>query len=119
MSNQKKRASVADVMALVDEKHGNVAAIARALGVARPTIYKRINESVNLQEALSSARETMLDNVESALYSQALNDNTTAMIFFLKTQGKSRGYTERQEITGIDGNPVNFIVSISNNGHQD
>ena len=62
-------------------------------------------------EVLQSSRETMLDNAETALYDEALNGNTTALIFFLKTQGKSRGYTERQELTGADGGsiPITYI----------
>ena len=43
-------------------------------------------------------REGMLDNVESVLYRQAMEGNTTSLIFLLKTQAKDRGYTERQEI---------------------
>jgi hypothetical protein len=52
----------------------------------------------------------MLDNAETALYDDALNGNTTALIFFLKTQGKSRGYTERQELTGADGDVITIRV---------
>jgi hypothetical protein len=29
--------------------------------------------------------------------------NVTAIIFYLKTQAKDRGYVERQELTGADG----------------
>ncbi|PKM70616.1 MAG: PBSX family phage terminase large subunit, partial [Firmicutes bacterium HGW-Firmicutes-18] len=40
----------------------------------------------------------MVDNVESVLYNKALEGDTTSVIFFLKTQGKGRGYVERQEV---------------------
>ncbi len=42
--------------------------------------------------------------------------NMTATIFFLKTQGKSRGYIERQEITGADGKKL-FEVKILDDGN--
>jgi hypothetical protein len=53
--------------------------------------------SEDSEELRQEARETMLDNAETELYEQALNGNTTALIFLLKTQGKGRGYVERQE----------------------
>jgi len=52
--------------------------------------------------------------VESKLYSKALAGDTTSMIFFLKTQGKKRGYIERQEITGEDGNELVIKVIYAN-----
>jgi GTP cyclohydrolase II len=88
------------------DKRGNVSAAAKALDLSRTSLYERIHKSDKLQEVLTESRETMLDNAETALYDDALNGNTTALIFFLKTQGKSRGYTERQELTGADGDAL-------------
>ena len=31
------------------------------------------------------------------------------ILFYLKTKGKSRGYVERQELTGSDGKPINWV----------
>ena len=53
------------------------------------------NDIPALITALTEARETMLDTAESVLYSKILAGDITALIFFLKTQGKSRGYIER------------------------
>lgn len=97
---------VSDIETVVDRYDGNIAAIARHFKVARQTVYNRIKDSTKLQSAIQDARESVLDDAESELYKQAKNGNTTALIFFLKTQGKNRGYTERQEITGADGNPI-------------
>lgn len=85
------------------DKRGNVSAVARSFEISRNAVYKRINKSVKLQNALKESRETMLDNAETELYDQALSGNTTALIFLLKTQGKGRGYVERSEVTGADG----------------
>ena len=106
-----KKITIADIEPLVTEYNGNIAAIARRLGVSRGTIHNRIDESPTLRTAIDDARETMLDNVESALYREVLNNNVTAMIFWLKTQGKRRGWVERQEVTGADGGGV--VVNLS------
>ena len=86
-----------DIKRLLIAKRGNIAATARALGVTRKTVYSRISKSNPLQVVLHDARETMLDNAETTLYDRALDGGTAELIFFLKTQGKSRGYIERQE----------------------
>jgi hypothetical protein len=98
--------TVKQIEPIIGEKRGNIAAVARHFKVSRQALYKHINKSPVLQAALDEARETMVDNAEGELYEQALSGNTSALIFFLKTQGKRRGYTERQEVTGADGGPV-------------
>lgn len=103
---RKKSISVADVERLVEPKKGNVAAIARALGVSRSTVWSRVQESVTLQRALHDARETMLDNVESRLYSNALKGNVPSILFILRTQGGRRGWNERVEHVGEGGGPI-------------
>jgi hypothetical protein len=98
----------------IKDKRGNVSAAAKALGLSRVSLYERINKSELLQRTLEEARETMIDNAETALYDDALNGNTTALIFFLKTQGKRRGYTERHEVTGEDGGEIIIKVTVKN-----
>jgi transposase-like protein len=90
----------------IEQARGNISAVARAFGVTRRTIYKRIMRNATAQKALEDARETMLDEAESVLYTKALEGSTPELIFFLKTQGRRRGYVERQEITGAEGGPL-------------
>jgi len=99
-----------DLIKEIKNAKGNLSLAAQKLRVSRVTIYKYIEKYPAAKEALENERESMIDNVETTLYSQALAGNTTAMIFFLKTQGKSRGYVERNEITGKDGNDVTIRV---------
>ena len=51
-------------------------------------------------------RETLIDFAENQLFQQVKDGNITAIIFTLKTIGKSRGYVERQEVTGAEGGAV-------------
>ena len=98
--------TVDKVNGLIDEMMGNVSMVARTLNVSRTTLYNYINSHATVKQALDEARDKMIDNVESKLYSKALDGDTASMIFFLKTQGKHRGYVERQEVTGADGGAV-------------
>ena len=106
-----KKVTVAEIEPVIEKYRGNVSAIARHFQVSRSTIQNRMNEAVTLKQAMQDARESLLDDAESELYRQAQSGNTTALIFLLKTQGKNRGYTERQEITGANGDSlkVKFI----------
>lgn len=101
---------IKDIEAMLKAKDGNVLATAAALGVSRSTINRRINESPVLQEVLHDARDGMVDIAESALKREVLAGNITAIIFTLKTLGKQRGYVERQEVTGAEGDALNIII---------
>ena len=59
---------------------------------------------------MHEARESMLDTAEATLYDKIAAGDTTALIFFLKTEGKSRGYVERQEIGRKPGAEMKVIV---------
>lgn len=98
--------TVADVLPLVEPTKGNIAHIARQLGCNRSTIWNRCNESPTLMQALQDAREAMLDNAESMLYKKVLEGSTIELLFFLKTQGRNRGYVERQELAGVPNQPL-------------
>jgi len=73
----------------------------------------------SLKEVLSEAREIALDHVESKLMKAIDDGNLTAIIFFLKTQGKSRGYSERSEFGHTAGNePVKVTFKINGEGRD-
>lgn len=85
---------------------GNIAQAARALGVSRSTVNRRVSQSEALKEVVDEVREELVDIAESALRREVVNGNITAIIFTLKTQGKNRGYVERQEVTGAEGGTI-------------
>lgn len=100
------RLDIPRTLELIDKHYGNITVVARALGVTRQTVYNAIDAVPELKEAIDSARETGLDIAESSLMKQIGEGNTAATIFLLKTRGKSRGYVERQELTGADGGAI-------------
>jgi hypothetical protein len=105
------RYTVEQVENALSRTSGNIAAAARELGASRSTIYRFIEGSPTLQQVLVDAREELVDIAESALRREVLNGNITAIIFTLKTQGKARGYVERQEVSGPDGGALSIVIN--------
>ena len=87
---------------------GFVTAAAQELGCSRRTVYRYLKKFAGAQESLEDAREKRHDFVENQLMKAVDKGNITAIIFYLKTQCKERGYIERyqQEVTGKDGGPI-------------
>lgn len=90
---------------------GNIRLIANRLGVSRPTIYAYKKKWKTVEDALKDEKEEMLDLAENKLWKLINDENITAIIFYLKTQGKQRGYIERQEFTGADMEPIEFVIT--------
>lgn len=82
---------------------GFVSVIAERLGCTRQTVYNLCERFATVAEALKDERESTKDEAESQLLNNIRKGDNTAIIFFLKTQAKDRGYIERQELTGKDG----------------
>jgi hypothetical protein len=93
--------TVEEVMEMLETCGGNISFTARKLGIARRTLYYRIQKSPTLKAALEDARETALDNAESALQSAVLAKEAWAVCFTLKTIGKGRGYIERGDSDSV------------------
>ena len=78
----------------------------QSLGVTWQAVHNRVKKSERLQEHLRRIREDSLDYVEGKLFENIDEGNTSSIIFYLKCQGKSRGYVERVETTGADGGAI-------------
>ena len=84
---------------------GNLTAAADKLGVVRAVVYDYI-ERYKLQEVLDQSREKMADEAVGQLHRLVRDGNLGAVIFYLKTQANSRGFTECIETTGKDGDAI-------------
>src|SRR5262249_17325237 len=60
------------------------------------TIKRFVDKNPSLAEVEVECREAMIDNAESALFKAVLAGEGWACCFFLKTQGRKRGYVEKQ-----------------------
>ncbi len=108
--NPKKReATAARIIEALKECNGLLTLAARKAGVTYRTIKRYADEYPTVAEAYKESKETMLDVAEGKLYQAIGKGESWAICFYLKTQGKQRGYVERQEFTGKDGNPLQMV----------
>jgi hypothetical protein len=85
---------------------GVVTSACKIAGVGRTAFYDYYNHDPEFKAVIDDVTNITLDFAESKLHQQIDNGNITAIIFYLKTKGKNRGYVERQEISGVDGKPL-------------
>jgi len=89
-----------DYIRAILECKGNVTAVSERLRRDRQQVYNMINKHPEVKAALDEVRERQLDNAESKLHDLINEHHPTAIIFYLKTIGRNRGYQDRQEIDG-------------------
>jgi hypothetical protein len=95
---QGTRVPTARVAQVLLETYGNVTAAASALGMRRESLHRRISRSKQLREAMEEGRAQLVGEAMSRLAQMVLQGDKTAIIFVLKTWGKSEGFTERTEV---------------------
>ena len=95
-----------EVIGALKQYHGMVAIAARKLRCSRQTIYTMIQNHPTVREALDEAREHMKDVAETSLFQHIIMGDAWAVCYYLKTQGRDRGYIERQEITTPTDQPI-------------
>jgi len=99
-----------DIIKALKTTHGMIYLAAQALGCAPKTIYLRANKSKEVRQTIDDCRGQIIDKAELKLEQAVMNGEPWAVQMALKTIGKSRGYVERQEVTGADGN--NIVVKL-------
>jgi hypothetical protein len=116
-----------ELLQALKEAKGIVSFACDKVGLSRTTFYNYLNEDEVFKLLVEEINEEAIDFVESKLhekingikvmgregvYEQPPSD--TAIIFYLKTKGKKRGYVERSEIDhttkgeSINPTPIKF-----------
>lgn len=80
-----------------------------ATGIARRTYYNWIERDPKFKEACDEVAESLIDKVESKLLTKINDEDLTAIIFYLKTKGKKRGYVESVE-QNVTVNPFEALL---------
>lgn len=106
MDNNKKK-----ILEALELHNGIVTSACNSIGLARSTFYKWKEDDKEFADAVNDIEEVAIDFVESKLM-EKINGVTVmgqkdiyevppsdpAIIFYLKTKGKKRGYVERSEV---------------------
>lgn len=79
------------------EGHGIVSYACEKTGITRETFRLWKNKDPKFKAECKDIEEHVIDIVESKLLTKINNEDLTAIIFYLKTKGKDRGYVERVE----------------------
>lgn len=76
------------------------------IGCAPNTVKNYVERYPELQESLAEILFSNLDIAEAELLKSIQNGNMTAIIFYLKTKGKHRGYSEKYVVSGPNDGPI-------------
>lgn len=90
---------------------GNISISCEASKISRQTYYNWYKNDPEFRQRCIDIEERNLDLAEMKLLNAIREGKTAELLFYLKTKGKKRGYVERQEITGAEGQKL-FEVRI-------
>ena len=79
--------------------------LADYFGIGRATFFRLMERDEDIAGRYKRGKSKAIGKVAQGLVQKALAGDTTSAIFFLKTQARWRE-TERHEITGADGGPL-------------
>jgi hypothetical protein len=106
-----------DILQELEKRNGIVSIACKSIGLARSTFYSWLQADATFKAAVDELQEVALDFVEGKLMEKIngvsvkkgetdegedivydVPPSDTAIIFYLKTRGKKRGYIEKSEV---------------------
>jgi hypothetical protein len=111
----KPKCSKKDVLAALKKCKGKTYLAAVELKVTIRTVQYYAQRWPEVKEAIEEQRGLLLDTAERMLYRAIEKGEPWAICFFLKCQGKARGYIEKYDvgIGGIPGAPPVQSLAVS------
>jgi len=106
----KHKFTVEQIKEAITKAGGFISIACKSLNCTRKTIYNYLDKYPELKEQVADIREHYLDIAEASLIQKVKDGNTPELIFYLKTQGKKRGYTEKSDLDiTSDGKSISEI----------
>ena len=100
---------------------GVVSTAANKANIARSAHYEWLTSDPEYKAKVEDIKNLAIDFVESKMFNQIKSGDTALIKYFLSTQGKNRGYVERQEIanTNKDGEDIPpAIINVYSTGPE-
>ena len=82
----------------LEKNHGIATSACKEVGISRWAHYDWYKKDAEYKKEVDEVADVAIDFAESQLYKRIKEGSDTAIIFYLKTKGKKRGYIERYEI---------------------
>lgn len=92
-----------------EDTFGVISYACKAAKVSRQTYYNWRKNDPEFDEKANEIEESAIDVAEGKLLTQIGEGNLTAIIFYLKTKGKKRGYVEQVD-SNITSNPFEKLM---------
>lgn len=85
--------------------YGIIAPACVAVGISRNTYYRWYHSDNEFREKADEIAETQVDFVESKLMQMIESNDASSVIFYLKTKGKKRGYSDKAQQSVVEPLP--------------
>jgi len=96
--SRKKIPGKAALIEALRELDGNHAAVARRFHCSRTLVWRHVHTDPELLALCDELQESFKDEAENKLLELIREGNPAAVIFYMKTKCRDRGYSERLEL---------------------
>lgn len=99
-----------DFIAAIPKSGGIISTIAKRVGCDWNTAKKWCTEKPTVRQAYEAECESLLDMAEGVILKSIQGGDSADAKWYLTKKGKHRGYTDRTEITGAEGEALFRVV---------
>lgn len=99
------------LLGALERSLGIITSACRMVNISRETHYRWMREDKRYKDDVDMISEMVLDFAESKLHEEIKGNNITAIIFYLKSKGRHRGYVESVDKTKTEEIPI-FNITI-------
>jgi hypothetical protein len=93
---------------------GNVSNACELSNIHRTTYYLWMSDE-NFKKSIDSVMEKQIDFVEDALMKRIKEGDTSAIMFYLKTRGRKRGFNEKIELDVNEDKKIHITFDFGDN----